>query len=433
MQEVLFPIRKEKNMAGNGNDIIQEIKKYTPEGYCLDNDILVVDGKGAYFKDIEGKRYLDFTSGIFTNTFGHSFPPLIEAEIEQIRKFDNIHGRRSLAEYEFYKQLDSYMPSKDYKYIPYNDGGYAVDRGLSDIINYCNKERIPIAAFRGGFHGKTMGTKLTINETAKAALFENFQLEYPNCYRCPWNKEYPECKMCCIKSICDKLQEKKTKAIIFEVIQGAGVIIPPKGFWEKIADYATQNKIIMFADEVLTGGGRTGYFLASYGHYKIIPDIISITKGLANGRPLSVLCEKEYITNNPYAKRKGERSSTFASHPTNMAVAAKTLECLKKYNILENVREMGHILNEELSKIKKENMFIGDVRSIGLMGAIEFVKTPLNKEANYDLCEKVFYRARKRGLETILSGHILRIAPPLNINRTELKEGMKILSEVVKE
>lgn len=421
-------------MVGNEDkNIIQEIQQYTPEGYCSNGDIVVAEAQGSWYTDISGKKYLDFTSGIFTNTFGHCFKPLIKKEIEQINMCDNIHNRRSLAELELYRILQTYMPDNNYKFIPYNDGGYAVDRALSDIINYFNKERIPIAAFRGGFHGKTMGTKLTINETAQAALFDNFQLEYPNCYRCPWKKQYPKCGMCCVKSICEKLQKRKAKAIIFEVIQGAGVIIPPQGFWQKIADYCQDNKIVMFADEVLTAGGRTGHFLASYGLYGIKPDVITITKGLANGRPLSVICEKKYITDNPYAKRSGERSSTFASHPVNMAVAAENLKCLRQYNIFTNVQKMGKFLADELKKIKEQNKEIGDVRSIGLMAAIEFVKTQKGKEPNAELCNKIFYQARKNGLETILSGHILRLAPPLNITQKDLLEGMHILASSLKE
>ena len=139
--------------------------------------------------------------------------------------------------------------------------------------------------------------------------------------------------MSCIRNTCEKLKEKGAKAIIFEVIQGAGIIIPPQGFWQAIADYCQKNNIVTFADEVLTAGGRTGHFLASYGLYSIKPDVITITKGLANGRPLSVICEKQYLTDNQYAKRIGERSSTFASYPVNMAVAAKNLESIRRYDI----------------------------------------------------------------------------------------------------
>jgi len=420
-------------MVGIGNkSAIETFARYTPQGYCQEADLVVEKGQGSWFEDIEGNKFLDFTSGIFTNSFGHCFEPLMKAEIAQIYKFDNVHGRRSLAELDFYKELASFMPLDDYKFIPYNDGGYAVDRALSDIVNYYQKKRIPIAAFRGGFHGKTMGTKLTINETEKAALFDNFQVDYPNCYRCPWGKNKATCAQCCVSDICNKLKERQAKAVIFEVVQGAGVIIPPQGFWQKIEEFCKENHIVMFADEVLTGGGRTGHFLAGYGLYGITPDVISVTKGLANGRPLSVICERTYITDNPYGKRCGERSSTFASHPVNMAVAAENLRCLKKYEIFKHVREMGEILYEELLKIKSLSSFIGDVRAVGLMAAIEFVRSQDGKEAYTELAQKMFFEARKNGVETILSGHILRIAPPLNITRDDLLLGLEKIRQAVK-
>jgi 4-aminobutyrate aminotransferase/(S)-3-amino-2-methylpropionate transaminase len=239
--------------------------------------------------------------------------------------------------------------------------------------------------------------------------------------------------MCCVKEICDKLKKKKTKAIIFEPIQGAGVIIPPQGFWQEIYEFCKENKIIMFADEVLTAGGRTGYFLASYGYYNITPDIISITKGLANGRPLSVLCQREFITDNQYAKRKQERSSTFASHPTNMAVATKCLELIEKENILANVRTLGNTLANYINKLKDKYENLGDSRSIGLMAGLEFVNTKKDKIPNYELCQKIFERARYNGLETIQSGNILRLAPPLNITKKDLLKGLDIIENSIKE
>ncbi len=421
-------------MAGTGNnDIIKRISAHTPKGYCTEGNIAVSSGSGSYFIDMDGKKYLDFTSGIFTNSFGHCYPPLIAAETAAARQMDNVHGRRTLAECLFYEELAPLMPAADYKFIPYNDGGYAVDRGLSDIINFHNKERIPIAAFRGGFHGKTMGGKLAINETAHAALFDNFQLDYPHCYRCPWHKTPKSCSLHCLKETIAGLKARQAKAIIFEPVQGAAVIIPPTDFMQGLANFCHDSHIVVFADEVLAGGGRTGHFLASFGLFGISPDVVTITKGLANGRPLSVLCEREYITDNPYASRPGERSSTFAAHPVNLAVAAVVLSRLKSENIFARVRASGTLLNEALNRLKGENPFIGDVRSVGLMGAVEFVKSREAKEPNPELAQKAFARARQNGLEIILSGHILRLAPPLNISADELQAGMRILSQSLAE
>lgn len=386
-----FRMNRGKNMDGIGNrGIIARIRARTPQGYCTDEDIVVASASGSRFTDADGKTYLDFTSGIFTNSFGHCYPPFVAAEIRAAGLMDNVHGRRTEAECHFYEELASLLPLPDYKLIPYNDGGYAVDRGLSDIINYFDKQRIPIAAFRGGFHGKTMGTKLTINETAHAALFDNFQVDYPHCYRCPWHKERQTCGLHCLGEVIAKLKERRAKAVIFEPVQGAAVVVPPREFMTGFADFCRENGIIMFADEVLTGGGRTGYFLASYGLWGICPDIVSLTKGLANGRPLSVLCEREYITENPYAVRPGERSSTFAAHPVNLAVASAVLKELKKGEIFVRIRRSGVMLREELERLAAMFPSVGDVRSAGLMGAVEFVKSRSGKEPDAALAREVF-------------------------------------------
>lgn len=429
-----FRMNRGKNMDGIGNrGIIARIRARTPQGYCTDEDIVVASASGSRFTDADGKTYLDFTSGIFTNSFGHCYPPFVAAEIRAVGLMDNVHGRRTEAECHFYEELAPLLPFPDYKLIPYNDGGYAVDRGLSDIINYFDKQRIPIAAFRGGFHGKTMGTKLTINETAHAALFDNFQVDYPHCYRCPWHKERQTCGLHCLGEVIAKLKERRAKAVIFEPVQGAAVVVPPREFMTGFADFCRENGIIMFADEVLTGGGRTGYFLASYGLWGICPDIVSLTKGLANGRPLSVLCEREYITENPYAVRPGERSSTFAAHPVNLAVASAVLEELKKGEIFVRVRRSGVMLREELERLAAMFPSVGDVRSAGLMGAVEFVKSRSGKEPDAALAREVFFRARQNGLEAILSGHILRLAPPLNVAAADLEEGMAILRRSIEQ
>lgn len=416
----------------NNIEVLRAFENYVPVGYVSDinKELVVARGRGSFFWDCNGKRYIDFTSGVFTNTFGHCYPPLVLASLRQNLLMDNVHARRTKVELSFYKRLSGFVTG-GYRFIPYNDGGYAIDRGLSDILNYYNKQRVAIGAFRGGFHGKTMGAKLTINETQKASLFDNFQMEYPYCYRCPQKKTPQTCRMECADAVCEVLCAKDAKAILFEPIQGAGIIIPPKGFWQKIEKFCKPRGILLFADEVLTAGGRTGYFLASHDYYGINPDMIAITKGLANGHPLSVLCETERITNNPYAMRPGERFSTFAAHPQGLAIAAVVLEHLDKQDILKKVREKELLLKEALAEIKDTCKAVGDARSIGLMGALEFV-TGSDTAPCPEIGRRVFEAARQSGVELIYGGHILRLAPPLNISYKALREGLTLLLQSIR-
>lgn len=406
------------------------LKKYVPKGCIEEQGHIPAKGKGSWYEDVQGKRYLDFSSGIFTNTFGHGCSRLNHAGYEQAELLSNIHGRHSKAELLFYERLFVHLPAEDYKAIPYNDGGYTIDRGLTDIVNYYNKRRIAIGAYRGGFHGKTQAAKLLIHETGQASFYENFLMDFPNCYRCPWNRQKADCGMECVQDNCRLLEQKQARAVIFEPVQGAGIIIPPAGYWSRMEDFCKKHGILMFADEVLTGGGRTGCYLAC-SHFGIVPDMLALTKGLANGKPLSVLLEREYITENHFAVRPKERASTFAAHPEALAVAAELLKMLEEAQVLDNVKNCGELLSQGLSQLSEHFPIIGDVRSLGLMAAIEFVKDRRTKEPFPELGIRVFDQCRENGLEIIESGHIVRLAPPLNITQSDLQLGIRILEQSI--
>ncbi len=412
--------------------LLKRLAKYLPRGCIREGDHVPVSGSGSFYTDAQGKEYLDFSSGIFTNSFGHGCARLNQAGFKQAERLANIHGRHCAAELTFYRRLFSHLPAEDYKAIPYNDGGYTIDRGLSDVINHFGKRRVGIAAYRNGFHGKTQAGKLLINETRKAALYDNFQIDFPNCYRCPWKKKKTACDMECAEAACSKLREKEARALIFEPVQGAGILVPPPDYWKAIERFCREQGIVLFADEVLTGGGRTGEYLACT-RFGIVPDLIALTKGLANGKPLSVLLEREYLTGNQYAVRPLERASTFAAHPEALAVAGELLLMLEEGEILPRVRRYGKLLAEGLAELPGRFLQVGDVRSLGLMAAVEFVRDKESKEPDPLFSMRVFDQCRKSGLETIGGGHILRLAPPLNIEEDDLLRGLAILAECIAE
>ncbi len=403
-----------------------------PGGSVDDSSHIPVEGRGCRYWDAQGNEYLDFSSGIFTNTFGHGCARLNRSGYEQAKRLANIHARHSQAELMFYRRLFEHLPAGDYKAIPYNDGGYTIDRGLTDIVNYYNKKRIAIGAYRNGFHGKTQAAKLLINETEKASLYDNFQIDFPNCYRCSWNGKPESCDRECVKAACKILQEKKAGALIFEPVQGAGIVIPPKDYWQLMQNFCRREGVLLFADEVLTGGGRTGSYLAST-QFGLLPDMIALTKGLANGKPLSVLLEREYLTKNRYAMRPMERDSTFAAHPEALAVAAELLQMIKEKELLAHVRCLEAPLKVELAALKERFSIIGEVRSLGLMGAVEFVRDKQTKEPFAGMGMTVLKKCRKNGLEAIGGDYILRLAPPLIIEQKELLSGLKILERSIEE
>lgn len=187
---------------------------------------------------------------------------------------------------------------------------------------------------------------------------------------------------------------------------------------------------MLFADEVLTGGGRVGQYLAS-SYYDIVPDMIALTKGLTNGKPLSVLLEREFMTRNRYAVRPLERSSTFAAHPEALAAAAELLRVLETEHVLENVCVAGSCLKESLLAMEERFRSIGETRSLGLMAAVEFVSDPASKVPFVEMAVCTFQKCRENGLEVLLNGHILRLAPPLIIERSDLQEGLALLERSI--
>lgn len=411
-------------------EILESLGKYLPEGCVQAGDPVPVKGAGCRYWDADGREYLDFTSGIFTNSFGHSCAAINQAAFAQANCLANIHGRHAESELRFYQRLFPRLPCGDYKAIPYNDGGYTIDRGLTDIINYYGKKRVGIGAFRNGFHGKTQAAKLLINETEPAALYRNFQIEFPNCYRCPWKKEKGRCGMECAAAACRTLEENEAGALILEPVQGAGIVLPPEGYWTHLQDFCRPRGILLFADEVLTGGGRAGTYLAS-AYFGLVPDMIALTKGLANGKPLSVLLEREFITRNRYAVRPLERSSTFAAQPEALAAAAEALRLLEEEHILENVQSCGEILGGRLLDMQKKFRSIGEVRFLGLMAAVEFVTDAGSRTPFTEMGVRAFRTCRQNGLEVLQNGHILRLAPPLVIGRKDLEIGLERLEQSI--
>lgn len=408
------------------NNLRNKIEKFLPAGEVGGITHFIERGSGSWYWDTDGKKYLDFTSGIFTNSFGHGDAALVSAIGEAFCNLGNIHGRHWEKEAQIYEKLFSYLPvNQGYRVIAYGDGGgYTVDRALVELYYYFQKRPYRLMAFSGGFHGKTQATKLSISHTQDSTYFYSDTIEEPNCYHCPCQKNRERCFMECAVLAENRLKEFGAEVFLFEPVLGAGIIVPPEGYWKRLREFCRKNGILMMADEVLTGGGRAGEFFAST-YFELSPDILIVTKGLANGLPLSLLFLKKELTENDYAKRAGNYTSTFMGVPALLAILDKVLDKLEEESILENVRKRGKQLLEGLEKMKEKYAVVGDVRGLGLMAAVEFTE--------YSLGKAVFDKAEKNGLALIFSGSILRFAPPLNVTAEEIEIGLEKLQKSIEE
>ena len=269
----------------NTEEFCRELSRYVPLSEATVSKI-VSSGNGSYYTTIDGKTFLDFSSGIFTNTFGHGDKEIAGAVSRTLDSISNIHGRHWVGILELCRRLFRMIPYGGYRAVFWGDGGaYAVDRVLTELYYFFEKRQYSLATFDGGFHGKTQGCKMALDDKESSAFFRASKIPAPYCFRCPYGKKRGSCSMECVSYAEEKLTQCKTEVFLFEPVLGSAVIAPPADYWQRIQNFCRTNNILMVADEVLTAGGRTGTFTACEG-YGITPDVLIMTKGLANGLPL---------------------------------------------------------------------------------------------------------------------------------------------------
>lgn len=407
-------------------------------GEALEAGICLERGEGSRLYDTNGKEYLDFSAGILTNAVGYCHPYVTKALQEQVGRLGNIHDFPCRERIKLIKMLKARLPKHLSQFVFLTTGAEAVEATIRIIVNHHGKNPVTIAAIREGYHGKTLGAKRLIRDTAKGDVpgrgsFRNNVKGTPAyCYRCPLGKTYPGCGLACAKETCKSLKEHNAKALVFEPVMGSrGVIIPPKGYWKEIGQFCKREGIITAADEILTGGGRTGKFLTSV-QLGIAPDIAILAKGIASGFPFAVITARKEVIRNPISDQPGEFSATFASHPFSLRAATATLKAMELESTGENVTDRAKELKKKLESLKEEFSEIGDARAIGLLGALEFVKSQRTKEPDREHAAKVFKQAMLEGVKTLYGGCIIRLAPPLNISKDDLKEGISRLRNALK-
>lgn len=401
---------------------------------ALEAQVVFERGNGVYLYDMEGNSYMDFSAGIITNSLGQCHPYISEQLKEQIDTLGNIHDFSSTKRIKLIKQLRKFIPKHLDTFAFYSTGSEAIEASLRVVSSYYSDKDKRVSALRYGFHGKSMGARLLVDWRLSTDPYSNSKLAYSAmCYRCPFKATYPNCDIMCAQLACKHVFSKReVGAFIFEPILGsAGVFIPPKEYWTIIKEACDKSGILMIADEVLTSGGRIGEFLAS-DYYGISPDILVMAKGIASGFPFSTVVARSEIMNSEEFSRPGASSSTFSSHPFGIRAALATLEVIERENIIEHVKSLESIFLRKLEELKEEFEFIGDVRGIGLLAAIEFVEDKRSKTPNSEIAVKVFRECLKRGIKLCLGGNIIRICPPLNITKQELEYGMDTIKKTLK-
>ncbi len=400
---------------------------------------LVIDhAQGCVVEDIDGNTFLDFAAGIAVCSTGHCHPKVVQAIQAQAQKLIHICGA------DFYDpnyidlcaRLGALAPGKGEKRVYLgNSGAEAVEAALKLSRNHTGRSHI--IAFYGAFHGRTMGA---ISLTASKPLYHKgfgplvgdiTHVPYGYCYRCPYNQTYPDCELACVDAIEKTLftytiPPEEVAAVFVEPIQGeGGYIVPPEGWLEKLRALCDRYGILMVADEVQSGIGRTGKMFA-VDHWGVVPDIICSAKALASGMPLSAMIAKEEVmTWSP-----GAHGSTYGGNPVATAAAQATLDVIEEEGLIQNAATIGARMKEALDEIAKSSELIGDVRGRGLMIGVELVKDKKSKEKAKHETEDVMVACFQHGLMVLPCGpNSIRFSPPLNITQQDADTALEIFAE----
>jgi len=360
--------------------ILNKDNKYASSSYIKEYPLVVERGEGAVLVDMDGNRFLDMMAGISVNITGYSHPRVVRAVKDQSEKFFHICST------DFYYPSFANLAERLAKITPItgnksvfltNSGAEAVEAAIK-LVRY-HTRRSNFIAFHGAFHGRTIGAlSLTASKYKQRRFFgplmpNVYHVPYGYCYRCAYNLKYPSCEIFCAEAIekvlCQSLLSPDEIAAVFvEPILGeGGYVVPPAEFHRKLKKFTKQHGILLVADEIQSGMGRTGKFLAIE-HFGVEPDVVLLAKGLASGLPLgAVIARKKIMDWEP-----GTHGSTFGGNPVSCEASLATLDLLED-GLMVNASKIGTYLLSKLKKLKKTHPVMGDVRGIGLMIGAEFI------------------------------------------------------------
>jgi 4-aminobutyrate aminotransferase len=398
-------------------------------------------GRGALVEDVDGNVFLDFSAGIAVASTGHCHPEVVAAIQQQAAQLIHMSGTdfyyANMA--ELAQKLAAIAPGPGAKRVYFgNSGTEAVEAAIKLARYHTRREKI--IAFYGAFHGRTMGSlSLTASKAVQRRGFGGllsgiFHVPYANPYRCPYGKPADSCCTECaaflerelFKRIVDPME---VAAVVVEPIQGEGGYVPaPAEFLLDLQRICRRHGILLVADEVQSGMGRTGKWWAG-DHAGIEPDILCVAKGIASGMPLSATIARAEVMDWP----PGAHASTFGGNPVCVAASLATLRLIET-QYMENARRMGEYILERTTHWPGEYAIVGDVRGKGLMIGIEIVRDRKTKERAGDLRDAIVNRAFAKGLLVLGAGeNVVRLCPPLVIDEEQASFAIRTLADCLRE
>src|SRR4051795_12343413 len=416
-------------------EILQRKAQVVADPLSIYIPVVLDHGDGATLTDVDGNTFLDFTGGVGCLNVGHAHPRVTEAVQEQAARF--LHTDFTIVPYEVYVTLAERLVATapiagPVKAAFFNAGTEAVENAVKFARAYT--KRSAVIAFEGGFHGRTL---LSLSLTSKTHPYKAGLGPFaPDVYRVPFAQDYRgpsagEALAALERALVTQVAAESVAAIVIEPVQGeGGFVVAPQEFLAGVRKICDDNGIVLVVDEVQTGFGRTGK-MWGIEHYGIEPDLMCVAKSIAAGLPLSGVLGRAEIMDAPGDSAIG---GTYVGNPVAQAAALAVLDEIDRLDLCARAREIGEALNRRMRGLQERVPQLGDVRGLGSMIGLEFVRDPNTREPAPELASRVAEHALRHGLVLLkagLYGNVIRNLAPLVISDEQLAEALDVLEAAI--
>jgi 4-aminobutyrate aminotransferase/(S)-3-amino-2-methylpropionate transaminase len=432
-----------RRSASNPHSLLERDKDSILSGWRRWSGLLIAEGRGSTLIDSRRKVYVDLTSAGAVCNVGHNHPSVVKAITAQAQALIHVgyHSAANQPALSLAEKLKSIAPFDFHsgKVAFTNSGSESVDLALK-IAKVCTRRSV-ILAYEGSHHGSTIASAWASGDPVlwkglTPRGLDVVHVPYPYCYRCPLGLNSDDCGLACaeyFEHILGKevLAEDVGCLLLEPVQQAAGIIVPPTGYFEVIGKLCKDNGIMIVADEVVTALGRTGRMFG-IDHYDLDVDMITLGKPLASGLPLGAVIGKKALMNT--ATKSVHVIGSCAGNPVCCAASFETIRIIEKQRLVKRAASLGKVTVARLKELAGRFQRIGEVRGLGLLIGVEFVKDRKTKRPAPEIAKRVVDAVRKRGVLTEALGtykNVLRISPPLNIEDDKMESSLVILEEAV--
>ena len=420
-------------------DIVAREQRHIAPGlqsFALYAGLAMARGQGCTLVDEDGREYVDFVAGIGVGSVGHCHPHYVDSLKRQVERL-TFGSFTTETRARFLELLATVTPEGLTRVQLFSGGAEAVEAALRLAKAATGKHEV--IGFWGGFHGKTGGVLGLLGSEFKHGLGPflpgQYLSPYGDCYRCPLKLTYPACGIACAEYLRDVIRYQtggEVAAIIVEPIQGtAGNVVPPPGFLRAVEAVARDHGALLIVDEMLSGFGRTGSMWGA-DHDGVVPDVMTVGKGMGGGFPLSGVISTETLTARKPWSNPSASSSSYGGNPLAAAAGLAALEVILKEDLVRNAEQVGKSMLLRLEALKEKYACVGEVRGKGLMLGIELVKDRRTKEPlGRDVTRALYEECLRRGLVAMTYAPSIRLNPPLVIREDTALAGLAILDEAL--